>query len=170
MWVRSPSRNNDHHYDHFGKNKHKLWQLETILSAQNELIFTQAQDNFQRKKLSFLKVTVRKHLVFRAVWISGYSNFWISRQIFFSKNLVKTHLCALCTVLRALHLMIILLRMSGIISWPPDFVNSLLYLFSSSENVGNNVLSIKVIRPYFVISIKCTIRRGYIKARSNWIS
>ena len=95
----------------------------------------------------------------------GISNFKSPAKNIFSKNLVKTHLCALCTVLRALHLMIILLRMSGIISWPPDFVNSLLYLLPSSENVGNNVSSIKVIRPYFI-----TLMRDYKKARSNSIS
>ena len=88
---------------------------------------------------------------------SGISNFKSPAKNIFSKNLVKTHLCALCTVLRALHLMIILLRMSGIISWPPDFVNSLLYLLPSSENVGNNVSSIKVIRPYFITLMRCTI-------------
>ena len=96
---------------------------------------------------------------------SGISNFKSPAKNILSKNLVKTHLCALCTVLRALHLMIILLRMSGIISWPPDFVNSLLYLLPSSENVGNNVSSIKVIRPYFI-----TLMRDYKKARSHSIS
>ena len=103
-----------------------------------------AQDNFQWKKSS-------ESTLFLGLYESPFIPIFESpAKNYFQKNLVKTHLCALCTVLRALHLMIILLRMSGIISWPPDFVNSLLYLFSSSENVGNNVFSIKVIRPYFI--------------------
>ena len=44
--ILSPSWNNNHHYDHFGKNKHKLWQSKKLF----QLFF--AQDNFQWKKSS----------------------------------------------------------------------------------------------------------------------
>ena len=123
-----------------------------------------------KKNRHFLKVTSKSTWFLEMYESPGIPIFESPAKIYFSKNLVKTHLCSLCTVLRALHLMIILLRMSGIISWPPDFVNSLLYLLSSSENVGNNVSSIKVIRPYFITLMRSTIRRNYKKARSNSIS